>query len=154
MLIATRRPLIVARNTCHRRVSGASALRYANATLHFAASGPADVREREPQNALRTRVDGDFHLTALETGRRCVLRLLRQKPNVDQLRRRYIDLAWLAESFLQHADRLADVIRDDARHGTHGVSGPAATSRHQQHDSEARSCETQHIPLLTDVLGS
>ena len=82
-----RRAAIVARNAGSPPAVGQRlALRHANAPLHVAAVGPADVRQRIAEHALRARIDGDFHFAAVESRRRTI-RLLRQEPDVHQLGR-------------------------------------------------------------------
>src|SRR3984957_6516957 len=86
------------------------ALRYSNAALHVAADGPTNVGQRISQNALRTRIDGDFHLAAMESRGRAVLGLLRKIPDVNQFRGCLVYLARLAECLLQHAHRLTHIV--------------------------------------------
>src|SRR5277367_7043411 len=76
----------------------------ANFALHLAALGPADVRQGISQDALRPRIDGDFHLAAMETGGSAG-RFLRKEPNIYPLRRCLVDLARVAERLLQSAHR-------------------------------------------------
>jgi len=69
-----------------------------------------------PRTRCERAFDGDFHLAALESGRRTFLRFLRKKPYVHQLRGRLVDLAGLAKRFLQNADGLAHIVGGNSRH--------------------------------------
>src|SRR5882724_10468248 len=62
-------PSIVARTGRFSRARVPLALRDANPALYVAAVGPSDVRQGIAQYPLGARIDGDFHLAAVETGR-------------------------------------------------------------------------------------
>jgi hypothetical protein len=135
-----------------KRGSGSLTLRYADAPLHITAGGPADVRQRISQNALRTRIDGDFHFAALESGGRSFPGFLREKPYVHQFRGRLVDLAWLAKRFLQHAHGLAHIVGGNSRHGAYRISGSAATDQHDRTQNPWRSAKRQHNPISMRTL--
>src|ERR1700733_472519 len=128
-------------------------LRYADAPLHITAGGPTDVRQRISQTSLRTCIDSDFHLAALESGRRPFLGLLRQKPYVHQFRGRPVDLARLAKRFLQNAHRLAHIVGGNPWHRAYRISGSAATDQHDRTQNPWRSTETQHNPDSMQTFG-
>src|SRR5271154_1098066 len=78
--------------------SAGLALRYADPPLHIAALRPADVGKRIAQDALRSRIDGHFHLAAVKAHRRAG-GSLREKPHIEKLRRRLVDFSRLAKGF-------------------------------------------------------